>query len=93
MEAPSEAGPGPFVLGYRYRAAASRGGQVKETLKTLLLRTRTLMMNNHQLRQRMSDEQQDLEDIRWSTKRCEVNQRNAGNAREDANDLHQLCHV
>lgn len=39
---------------------------IKETLKTLLLRTRTLMMNNHQLRQRMSDEQQDLEDIiRW----------------------------
>jgi hypothetical protein len=39
---------------------------IKETLKTLLLRTRTLIMNNHQLRQRMSDEQQDLEDIiRW----------------------------
>jgi hypothetical protein len=39
---------------------------VKETLKTLLLRTRTLIMNSHQLRQRMTDEQQDLEDIiRW----------------------------
>ncbi|HET6594278.1 MAG TPA: hypothetical protein VFG81_01565 [Anaerolineales bacterium] len=39
---------------------------IKETLKTLLLRTRTLMINNHQLRQRMTDEQQDLEDIiRW----------------------------
>jgi hypothetical protein len=39
---------------------------IKEALKTLLLRTRTLIMNNHQLRQRMSDEQQDLEEIiRW----------------------------
>lgn len=39
---------------------------IKETLKTLLLRTRTLIINNHQLRQRMTDEQQDLEDIiRW----------------------------
>ena len=39
---------------------------VKETLKTLLLRTRTLIMNNHQLRQRMNEEQQELEDvIRW----------------------------
>jgi hypothetical protein len=39
---------------------------LKETLKTLLLRTRTLIINNPQLRQRMSDEQQDLEDIiRW----------------------------
>ena len=39
---------------------------IKETLKTLLLRTRTLIMNNPHLRQRMSEEQQDLEDIlRW----------------------------
>lgn len=39
---------------------------IKETLKTLLLRTRTLIINNHQLRQRMMDEQQDLENIiRW----------------------------
>jgi hypothetical protein len=39
---------------------------IKDTLKTLLLRTRTRMMNNHQLRQRMTDEQQDLENIiRW----------------------------
>lgn len=39
---------------------------LKETLKTLLLRTRTRIINNHQLRQRMTDEQQDLEDIiRW----------------------------
>lgn len=39
---------------------------IKETLKTLLLRTRTLIMNSHQLRQRMTDEEEDLEDIiRW----------------------------
>jgi hypothetical protein len=39
---------------------------IKETLKTLLLRTRTLILNNHQLRQRTTDEQQDLEEIiRW----------------------------
>jgi hypothetical protein len=39
---------------------------IKETLKTLLLRTRTLIMNNPQLRQRMSEEQQDVEEIiRW----------------------------
>lgn len=39
---------------------------IKETLKTLLLRTRMLIINNHQLRQRMTDEQQDLENIiRW----------------------------
>jgi len=39
---------------------------VMETLKTLLLRTRTLIMNNHQLRQQMNDEQQELEEIiRW----------------------------
>lgn len=38
---------------------------LKETLKTLLMRTRTLI-NNPQLRQRMSEEQQDLEEIiRW----------------------------
>ena len=40
---------------------------IKETLKTLLLRTRTLIMNSPQLRQRMSEEQEDLEDIiRWT---------------------------
>jgi hypothetical protein len=39
---------------------------IRETLKTLLLRTRSLIINNHQLRQRMTDEQQDLENIiRW----------------------------
>lgn len=39
---------------------------IQETLKTLLLRTRTLIMNSHPLRQRMTDEQQDLEEIiRW----------------------------
>jgi hypothetical protein len=39
---------------------------LKETLKTLLLRTRAIIINNPQLRQRMSDEHQDLEDIiRW----------------------------
>lgn len=39
---------------------------IKETLKTLLLRTRTLIMNSPQLRQRMTEEQQDLEEIiRW----------------------------
>jgi len=39
---------------------------IKETLKTLLMRTRTRIINNHQLRQRMTDEQQELETIiRW----------------------------
>ena len=39
---------------------------VKETLKTLLLRTRARIMTNDQLRQNMKDEQQELEDIiRW----------------------------
>jgi hypothetical protein len=39
---------------------------IKDTLKTLLLRTRTLIMSNHQLRQRMSEEEQDVEEIlRW----------------------------
>jgi hypothetical protein len=39
---------------------------IKETLKTMLLRTRQLIINSHQLRQRMTDEQQDLENIiRW----------------------------
>jgi len=39
---------------------------IKETLKALLLRTRALIMTNDQLRQHMSDEQQELEDIiRW----------------------------
>lgn len=39
---------------------------IKDTLKTLLLRTRALILNSHQLRQRMPDEQQDLENIiRW----------------------------
>jgi hypothetical protein len=38
----------------------------KESLKTLLLRTRTIIINNDQLRRDMEDEQQDLEDIlRW----------------------------
>src|SRR5215216_5346436 len=36
---------------------------IKETLKALLLRTRALIMTNDQLRQHMSDEQQELEDI------------------------------
>ena len=39
---------------------------VKETLKTLLLRTRARIMTNDQLRQNMKEEQQELEDIiRW----------------------------
>jgi hypothetical protein len=39
---------------------------VKDTLKTLLMRTRAIIINNDQLRQRMSEEQQDLEDIiKW----------------------------
>lgn len=39
---------------------------IKETLKTLMLRTRTLIVSNPQLRQRMSEEEQDVEDIiRW----------------------------
>jgi hypothetical protein len=39
---------------------------IRDTLKTLILRTRTLIINNHPLRQRMVDEQQDLENIiRW----------------------------
>jgi hypothetical protein len=39
---------------------------IKDTIKTLLLRTRTLIVSNPQLRQRMSEEEQDLEDIiRW----------------------------
>ena len=39
---------------------------IKDTLKTLLLRTRTLIVSNPQLRQRMSEEEQDLEEIiRW----------------------------
>lgn len=39
---------------------------IKDTLKTLLLRTRTLIMSNHQLRQRMSEEEQDVEEmLRW----------------------------
>ncbi len=39
---------------------------VKETLRTLLMRTRTIIFNNDQLRQRMTTEQQDLEDIiKW----------------------------
>jgi hypothetical protein len=39
---------------------------IKETLKTLLMRTRTRIINSHQLRQRMTDEQQELEAIiRW----------------------------
>jgi hypothetical protein len=39
---------------------------IKDTIKTLLLRTRTLIMSNPQLRQRMSEEEQDVEAIiRW----------------------------
>jgi len=39
---------------------------VKDTLKTLLMRTRTIIINNDQLRKRMADEQQELEDIiKW----------------------------
>lgn len=41
-------------------------GNVKESLKVLLMRTRTIIINNDQLRKDMSEEQQDLEDIlRW----------------------------
>jgi hypothetical protein len=39
---------------------------VKEILRTLLLRTRTIIFNNDQLRQRMTAEQQELENIiKW----------------------------
>ena len=39
---------------------------VKESLKVLLMRTRTIIINNDQLRKDMNDEQQMLEDIlRW----------------------------
>jgi regulator of protease activity HflC (stomatin/prohibitin superfamily) len=39
---------------------------VKETLKTLLMRTRTIILNDDKLRKDMDDEQQALEDIlRW----------------------------
>jgi hypothetical protein len=39
---------------------------VKEILRTLLLRTRTIIFNNDQLRQRMTAEQQELEEIiKW----------------------------
>jgi hypothetical protein len=39
---------------------------VKDTLKTLLMRTRTIIINDDQLRKDMNNEQQDLEDIlRW----------------------------
>jgi hypothetical protein len=39
---------------------------IKDTIKTLLLRTRTLIVSNPQLRQRMSEEEQDVEGIiRW----------------------------
>jgi hypothetical protein len=39
---------------------------VKESLKTLLIRTRTIIINNDQLRKDMNEEQQELEDIlRW----------------------------
>lgn len=39
---------------------------VKETLKTLLLRTRTIIFKNDQLRRRMAAEQEELEDIiKW----------------------------
>jgi hypothetical protein len=40
---------------------------VKDTLKTLLLRTRTIIFNNDQLRKRMANKQQELEDIiKWT---------------------------
>jgi len=39
---------------------------VKETLKTLLMRTRTIIFKNDQLRRRMPAEQEELEDIiKW----------------------------
>jgi hypothetical protein len=39
---------------------------VKETVRTLLLRTRTIIFNSDQLRQRMTTEQQELEEIiKW----------------------------
>jgi hypothetical protein len=39
---------------------------VKETLRTLLLRTRNIIFNNDELRQRMNNEQQELEEIiKW----------------------------
>jgi len=39
---------------------------VKETLKTLLLRTRTIIFKNDKLRQRMTNSQEDLEEIiKW----------------------------
>jgi hypothetical protein len=39
---------------------------IKDAIKTLLLRTRTLIVSNPQLRQRLSEEEQDVEDIlRW----------------------------
>lgn len=39
---------------------------VKDTLKTLLLRTRTIIFNNDQLRKRMAAQQKELEDIiKW----------------------------
>jgi D-arabinose 1-dehydrogenase-like Zn-dependent alcohol dehydrogenase len=39
---------------------------IKETLKTLLMRTRMIIFNNDQLRRRMVAEQQELEDIiKW----------------------------
>jgi hypothetical protein len=39
---------------------------VKETLKVLLMRTRTIIINDDQLRKEMQEEQQTLEDIlRW----------------------------
>ena len=40
---------------------------VKETLKTLLLRTRTIIFNNDQLRTRLAGKQQELEEIiKWT---------------------------
>jgi hypothetical protein len=43
-----------------------RPGNVKESLKVLLIRTRAIIINNDQLRKDMNDEQQMLEDIlRW----------------------------
>lgn len=39
---------------------------VKETLRTLLMRTRSIIFNNHQLRRRMTSDEEELEEIiKW----------------------------
>jgi hypothetical protein len=46
--------------------ARKKPGGVKETLKSLLMRTRTIIINDDRLRKDMDDEQQAIEDIlRW----------------------------